>query len=468
MKRSLAAFSLLALFVASDVLPQIQPAVQITQKRDGLIHGNLVIPVTVREGVERIELIINGVRFGEQRGRSVVFTVPLGEYIRRLRIRAVGYDAANQIVGEDVLIVNDPQPPFRVRLLGPAALVEKGMAELSATVTAPPSFRVDGVEFFVGEKSIGMATEPPYRAQFEMSEFPEALYATATARATNGEEAFDVFFWGSAPRESVEVTLQQIPLSVTELQGRGPLTVSDLTLLDDGDERKIESLLAAADQPLHVVVLIDSSESMLEELPLVKKAASEFARSIIPANGSVALVAFAQQRVWLTGFTKNADLIDSGLDRLIPRGQTHLYDGVIEMLYELQKMPGRRALVVLTDGVNQGGSFELDHVVHYARYAGVPIYPVVRNRVLSRFMRFGIGGFQAKRFAEIARDSGATWFIVQKPSELPGVYARIANELRNQQTLMFYSDASGMDSWHSLKLESSRKGIFRIPRGYFP
>ncbi len=468
MKRSLLAFSLLVLFSVSDVLAQSQPAVQITQKRDGLIHGNLVIPVTVREGVERIELIINNVKFGEQRGRSVVFTVPLGEYIRRLRIRAVGYDASNQIVGEDVLIVNDPQPPFRVRLLGPAAMIDEGTAELSATVTAPPSMSVTGVEFFIGEESIGVDPQPPYRAQFEMAAFPDALYATATARATNGHEAFDVFFWGSIPRESVDVTLQQIPLSVTELQGTRPLSIADLTLLDNGEPRKIESLVAAADQPLHVIVLIDSSESMLDELPLVKKAASEFARSIIPANGSVALVAFAQQRVWLTNFTKNADLIDAGLERLIPRGQTHLYDGVIEMLYELQKMPGRRALVVLTDGVNQGGSFELDHVVHYARYAGVPIYPVVRNKALSRFMRFGIGGFQAKRFAEIARDSGATWFIVQRPRELPGVYARIANELRNQQTLMFYSDASGMDSWHALRLESSRKGIFRIPRGYFP
>lgn len=468
MKRSVSAVSLFLCLLASDTFAQTQPAVQITQKRDGLIHGNLVVPVTVREGVERIELIINNVKFGEQRGRSVVFTIPLGEYIRRLRVRAVGYDASNQIVGEDVLIVNDPQPPFRVRLLGPAALIDRGMAELSATVTAPPSMTISGVEFFVGDQSIGSATQPPYRAHLDMAAYSDALYATATARATNGQEAFDVFFWGSVPREAVDVTLQQIPLSVTELQGNRPLAVSDLTLRDNGEERKIESLVAAADQPLHVVVLIDSSESMLEELPLVKKAASEFARSIIPANGSVALVAFAQQRVWLTGFTKNADLIDKGLERLIPRGQTHLYDGVIEMLYELQKMPGRRALVVLTDGVNQGGSFELDHVVHYARYAGVPIYPVVRNRTLSRFMRLGIGGFQAKRFAEIARDSGATWFIVQKPAELPGVYARIANELRNQQSVMFYSDASEMDSWHSLRLESSRKGIFRIPRGYFP
>lgn len=467
MKKSL--FLLLLLFIPlADAIAQTQPAVQITQKREGLIHGDLVVPVTVREGVERVELFVNNVKFGEQRGRSVVFTVPLGEYIRRLRLRAVGYDAANAIAGEDVLIVNDPQPPFRVRLLGPAALAEKGVVELSATVTAPPSMRVTGVEFFVGEQSIGTAATPPYRMPFEMADFPGALYATATARASNGQESFDVYFWGSVPRESVDVTLQQIPLSVTGLEGSRPLAISDLALRDNGQPRAIESLVPAADQPLNVVVLIDSSESMLEELPLVKKAASEFARSIIPANGSVALVAFAQQRFWLTGFTKNPSLIDNGLERLVPRGQTHLYEAVIEMLYELQKMPGRRALVVLTDGVNQGGAFELDHVVHYARYAGVPIYPVVRNTTLSRFMRLGIGGFRAKKFAEIARDSGATWFIVQKPAQLPGVYARIADELRNQQTIMFYSDASGADSWHPLALDSSRKGIFRIPRGYFP
>ncbi|HEX8155696.1 MAG TPA: hypothetical protein VF698_21360, partial [Thermoanaerobaculia bacterium] len=141
---------------------------------------------------------------------------------------------------------------------------------------------------------------------------------------------------------------------------------------------------------------------------------------------------------------------------------------VIEMLYELQKMPGRRALVVLTDGVDQGSAFTLDHLVHYAKYAGVPVYPVVKNKMLTRLMRFGVGYVQARRLGNMARDTGATYFIIRSERELPEIYARIARELRQQYQVVFYSDPSASDEWHPLRIESKGGHLLRIPRGYFP
>ena len=100
------------LFVATAVA---QP-VRITQKPEGLVHGMLYVPASVAENVTRVELYVNGVKWTEASGRSVVMPVNIGDYIRRLRIRAVGYDAQNNVVGEDEMVVNDPKPPFRVRL----------------------------------------------------------------------------------------------------------------------------------------------------------------------------------------------------------------------------------------------------------------------------------------------------------------------------------------------------------------
>jgi VWFA-related protein len=138
------------------------------------------------------------------------------------------------------------------------------------------------------------------------------------------------------------------------------------------------------------------------------------------------------------------------------------------MLYELQKRPGRQALVVLTDGVDQGSRFTLDHLVHYARYAGVPVYPVVKNKNLSRLMRFGIGHLQARRLAGIAEDTGATYFIIQSERELGSVYGRIAQELRQQYQLVFYSEAEMADQWRPLRIESKGGQTLRAPKGYFP
>ncbi len=434
-------------------------SVRITQKPEGLVHGTLYVPATVAENVTRIELYVNGVKWSEARGRSVVMPVPIGDYIRRLRIRVAGYDAQNNIVGEDEMVINDPQPPFRVHL-------QNGSGMLSAAIVKPPEWSITSADFFVGEEKIGTAAAPPYQIAFDRSKFPHAVYTRVVVHAANGEDANDVLFFGTNPSERVDVTLQQIPLSV--IGSDRPPHVDQLTLLDEGQPRKIEGLVPASDQPLFVILLVDYSESMIEEMPVVKAAAKQFAQTLLRPTDRIAVVGFNQTLFWLTPFTNDFDLVAQAIDRVKPAGETHLYDSAIEVLYELQKKPGRHALVVFTDGVDQGSTFKLDHLIHYARYAGVPLYPVIKNRMLMKMMRFGVGHLQARKIANVARDTGATYFIIQRESELPAVYSRIAQELRQQYQLDFYSDPSAADVWHSLQIRSSEGLQLRIPNGYFP
>jgi Ca-activated chloride channel family protein len=441
--------------------------VRILDKPDGLVHGNLPVRVAGNVNVTRIELYVNGVKHSELQGTSGTLPVVIGDYIRRLRFRAVGYDAQNQVVGEDEMVVNDPQPPFRVRLQAPATLPATGNVSLTANVIKPNALRVTGVDFYVGESKVGAATNAPYGVSFDAAAFPSPVYARVVAHSNSGEEANDVVFFGTRARAEVDVSLHQIPLSVAS--GGTPLTAAELSLIDEGKARRIESLVPASDQPLNVVMLIDGSESMLEELPVVKQAAKQFAQTLLRPGDRVAVVMFNQRSYWLTNFTSDANAVAAAVDRIQPRGETHLYDSAIEMLYELQKQPGRRALVILTDGVDQGSSFKLDHLVHYARYAGVPIYPILKNKLLSRMVRFGIGLVQVRKVANLAKETGATYFIIQSERELPAIYARIAQELRQQYLLLFYSDPAASDTWHSLAVFSSnRDRVFRVPRGYFP
>lgn len=456
MKFLVARSSFFLILLASAALAQ---PVRITQKPEGLVHGTLYVPVSTTPPVERVELSVNGVHYSDASGRSVVMPVQIGDYIRRLRIRVDGFDAQNRLAGEDEMVVDDPKPPFRVHLTAAAGM-------LSASIVKPPELAIAGVDFFAGEVKIGTADAPPWEMAFDPSKFPHAAYERVVVRATNGEEANDVRFSGSAPSANVDVTLQQIPLSVV---GTGaPPRPDQLTLLDNGAPRKIEALVPASDQPLYVILLIDYSESMIEEMPVVKAAAKQFAQALLRPTDRIAIVGFNQTLFWLTPFTNDFNAAAQAIDRVRPGGETHLYDSTIDMLYELQKQPGRHALVVFTDGVDQGSSFKLEHLVHYARYAGVALYPVIKNRILMRLMHFGIGWIQARKLAGIAHDTGATYFIIQKESELPRVYARIAEELRQQYRLLFYSDPSAEDTWHTLLIHSSGGQQLRIPRGYFP
>jgi Ca-activated chloride channel family protein len=440
--------------------------VQITEKPTSLVHGVLYVPIVASEPVERIALFINSVKFSEAKGRAVTVQVSAGLYLRRLRLRAVGYDAKGQEIAQDEMVVNDPRPPFRVRLQAPHQMPGTGSITLGANIIKPADLAIASVDFYVGEQKVGSATTPPYTTSVDMKTVPQAVYARVVAHGTGGAEANDVFFFGDRPREQIDVTVQQIPMSVAS--GKGPVWAGQLALVDNGNPRKIEALVPAADQPLTVILLIDYSESMLEELPVVKEAARQFAKNLLRPQDRIAVVGFNQRTFWLTPFTNDFEAAAASVDRVKPIGETHLYDTVIEMLFDLQKQPGRRALVVLTDGVDQGSTFNLDHVVHYARYAGVPIYPIIKNKMLTRLMRFGIGHLQAARLGQIARDTGATYFIIQKERELPAVYSRLADELRQQYQILFYSDVSTTDQWHSLAIEDRGGHQLRIPRGYFP
>lgn len=456
------------ILIATTLLTQaaLAQTVRITQKPAGLVHGMLIVPVLATAPVEKLALFINGVKWTETAGTTMNAQVPVGEYIRRLRMRAVGYDASGNIAGVDEMVVNDPRPPFRVHLDAPLQLPESGSVTLSANVTQPEEVRIREVEFLVGEERVGVATAAPYSISIDASKFTGAAYARVVARATDGQEANDVFFFGDRARDEIDVSLQQIPLSIAS--GRTQLKVEELTLLDNGEPKKIETLVPAGDQPLHVILLVDYSESMLKELPVVKAAAKQFAKALLRPQDRIAIVGFHQRVFWLTGFTNDWDAAAQAVDRVKPIGETHLYDSTMEMLYELQKKPGRRALVVLTDGVDQGSAFKLEHLVHYARYAGVPIYPVVKNTALARLMRFGVGQLQARKLVSLARDTGATYFIIQKESELPGVYEHIAKELRQQYLMVFYSTAGTTDQWRPLAVTSKGGQQLRAPKGYFP
>jgi VWFA-related protein len=451
------------LFLTTTVSAQ---TVRIMQKPQGLVHGMLFVPIVATAPVTRIELMINNIKYTEAAGRAVTVQVHIGEYIRRLRFRAIGYDASGNVAGEDDMVVNDPRPPFRVTLIAPAKLPESGEVTLSANVIAPAETHVQSVDFFIGEKKVATAIAAPYQFTVDAAEFPHAVYARVVAHAVDGEEANDVVFFGDRANAETDVTVEQLPLSVAT--GSKPLALGDLTLIDNGEGRKIESLVAAESQPLYAILLIDYSESMLEELPVVKAAAKQFARTLLRPQDRIAVVGFNQRLFWLTGFTNDYAAAAETVDSVKPAGETHLYDSAIEMLFELQKLPGRHALIVLTDGVDQGSTFKLDHLIHYARYAGVPVYPIIKNKRLSQWMRFGVGYVAAKRLADVARDTGATYFIIQKERELPGVYQRLASELRQQYQLVFYSSPGATDEWHSIRVDTRGGQTLRVPRGYFP
>src|ERR1051325_2067720 len=87
-------------------VPLFAQTVKITEKPTGLIYGKLFVPVVATDPVTRLQLVINGVPFAEVQGKVMRAPVHIGYYIRRLRMRAIGYDAQGNVAGEDEMVVH--------------------------------------------------------------------------------------------------------------------------------------------------------------------------------------------------------------------------------------------------------------------------------------------------------------------------------------------------------------------------
>ena len=132
-------------------------------------------------------------------------------------------------------------------------------------------------------------------------------------------------------------------------------------------------------------------------------------------------------------------------------------------LYQFRATPGRKAVVVLTDGDDNHSWSDYATLRRYARSAGVPIYFIGLN--LS-FLDTGIKG----RMNELAADTGAEAFFVGKASALPEVYRKIETELRSQYFLRYLTNSTkGENQFRAIEVTLKDPKLHaKTIRGYFP
>ena len=154
------------------------------------------------------------------------------------------------------------------------------------------------------------------------------------------------------------------------------LTADDFQLLDNGKPQAI----SAVDQnagPVSVVLLIDTSGSMKAVLETAKTAAEAFLDNL--AAGDMALVGgFAEKATFnpAVGFTRDRSARKAGLHQLPPGFPSGLYDALSESIDRLASQPGRRAVVVMTDGEDNVSRSNARRVATKAAVAGVSVWSI--------------------------------------------------------------------------------------------
>lgn len=255
------------------------------------------------------------------------------------------------------------------------------------------------------------------------------------------------------------VQLVEVYATVTDAKG-GLMTGLDreaFQVFEDGRPQTIQAF-AAGDFPLSVALAIDRSASMAgERLERARAAGRAFLDALRP--GDQAAVVSISSRVELAApLSTDRAAQHAAIAALTPWSTTALHDAIIEAVNLVQPGTGRRALVLLSDGVDRYSHASLTQALDAARRSDVLVYPIALGRRTTPL------------FPRLAALTGGRSFHLTKPAELQETLTSIARELREQYLIGYTPDRPPSDepAWHAIDVRVNRPGLrVRARDGYF-
>jgi Ca-activated chloride channel family protein len=282
-----------------------------------------------------------------------------------------------------------------------------------------------------------------------------------------------------APRPGtirVDVNLVNVLCSVKDKSGAWAkgLTRDDFELRVDGRKIPVTHFAADTDSPLTVALLLDVSGSVATILDIEKDAARSFFDEVLRPGDQALLAGFSSTiPIWqdLTGDRARLQeaLADSWSGRYLnaearARGGTLLYDAVdLVASRKLHRLPGRKAMVMITDGQDNGSITKLDKAVQSAQQAEAVVFGIHYVPATTASSE-GMGPLQ-----RIAAPTGGQAFHVSPKLPLGEVFAEIADEMRHQYSLGFPPPATdNPGAFHKLEVKVLRPGMkVQARSGYY-
>lgn len=175
----------------------------------------------------------------------------------------------------------------------------------------------------------------------------------------------------------IETNLVVVPVIVSDHSDKyiADLKQEEFTVYEDGVKQEI-SFFETVTTPFHVVLLLDTSASTQEKLGQIQQAAIAFTTQLQTAD-RVKVISFDDQIRDLCDFTSDRAVLQWAIRDTRPGHGTKLYDAMRTGLNALQRIKGRKAIVIFTDGVDSYSDRETyDRNVRMIEEAGVIIYPI--------------------------------------------------------------------------------------------
>jgi Ca-activated chloride channel family protein len=288
----------------------------------------------------------------------------------------------------------------------------------------------------------------------------EATASEAWARQGAGQHS-------DTPRYPVDVQAVALDVLVTDREGRfvSGLRPDDFRVLEQGVPQEL-SLFSPGRTPVTIVVLLDSSASVRSDMLSIQKAANRFIKKLAPGDRA-RIGFFHDEVVFGPRFTDDMTEHSAMINQMRPQRSTHLYDALIESFEKLERVPDRKALLVFSDGEDQGSRTSTQGALEAARQSDVSVYAV------------GVLGWSAaggrhtnqELLGQIARVTGGRAFFPGDEKQMQKAFDRICDEIHHQYR-MGYVPASGGEGgrqWREIQVELTRRKdlAVRCRHGYY-
>lgn len=239
------------------------------------------------------------------------------------------------------------------------------------------------------------------------------------------------------PAISVDVKLVNVFATVTDASGAPArtLTRENFALFEDGVPQAISVFNRESELPLSIVMAVDASLSTKKDLKLELVSARRFAHQVLRPQDALALYQFSEVVEELVPFTSDLKRIDAGIERVHVRSATAMYDAIYLGSEALYKRPGRKVMVIITDGGDTMSSTSYQEALRAAQLSEATVYSMIVVPIEASAGR-ELGGEHA--LIQLSHDTGGKYYYADTLPRLERAFQQISEELRAQYLLAYY------------------------------
>lgn len=233
------------------------------------------------------------------------------------------------------------------------------------------------------------------------------------------------------------------------------LEQGDFEVLDDGKPQKL-TVFSSEVLPITVVVMLDTSGSMTDNIPMLKAGAEQFLLRLLKGDRA-RLGDFNDKIQFVSQMSGDRDELISSVQDIDFGYPTRLYDAIAAGLDELKGIEGRRIVLVFTDGDDTASRTRFGTVLDRAQTEEVMVYAIgLAGEDVINGQRYRTRPDRSLK--TLAEQTGGGYFELSRADQMTSTFTRVAQELHSQYLLGF-SPENRDGKTHKLEVRVKRPGM---------